>query len=47
MFATLVQNNKKAELFTYPGEKHEFVKAWSLAAGRALQFFDKYVKNAR
>lgn len=47
MFTALIQNNKKAELFTYPGEKHEFIKAWSLAAGRALQFFDKYVKNAR
>gem|GEM_PF-513356 len=47
IFAALTQNNKKAELFTYPGEKHEFIKAWPLAAGRALQFFDKYVKNAR
>lgn len=47
MFDAFVQNNKKAELFTYPGEKHEFVSAWPLAAGRALQFFDKYVKNAR
>lgn len=47
MFAALRQYGKKAELFTYPGEKHEFADAWPLAAGRALQFFDKYVKNAR
>jgi len=47
MFAALTQNNKKAELFTYPGEQHEFAGAWPLAAGRALQFFDQYVKNAR
>ena len=47
MFAALRRYDKKAELFTYPGEKHEFAGAWPLAASRALQFFDKYVKNAR
>jgi uncharacterized membrane protein (UPF0127 family)/pimeloyl-ACP methyl ester carboxylesterase len=39
--------NKKVEFFTYPGEPHEFVDGWSLAAERALQFFDAYVKNAK
>ena len=47
VFATLTADEKKVEFFTYPGEKHEFVNAWPLAATRALQFFDKYVKNAR
>jgi len=47
MFTALIENGKKTELFTYPGEKHEFTNAWLLAAGRALQFFDKYVKSAR
>lgn len=47
IFAALTADGKKTELFTYPGEKHEFVDAWPLAATRALQFFDKYVKNAR
>lgn len=47
MFGTLTRLNKKAELFIYPGEGHEFADAWQLAAQRAVQFFDKYVKNAR
>jgi len=47
MFEKLTSLNKKAELFTYPGEAHEFADAWQTAADRALQFFDKYVKNAR
>lgn len=47
MFEALTRLNKKAELFTYPGEGHEFADAWPLAASRALQFFDRYVKNAR
>lgn len=46
-YQTLTDLGKKAELFRYPGEKHEFVNAWPLAAARALRFFDKYVKNAR
>lgn len=44
MFAALKQYNKKAEFFTYPGEGHEFGEGWALAAERALQFFDRYVK---
>lgn len=44
MFATLKQYNKKAEFFKYPGEGHEFGDGWALAAERALQFFDRYVK---
>lgn len=47
MFEKLTALNKKAELFTYPGEGHEFADAWQTAADRALQFFDLYVKNAR
>ena len=47
MFEKLTSLNKKAELFTYPGEAHEFADAWQTAADRALQFFDKYIKNAR
>ena len=47
MFSALRQYGKKAELFTYPGEGHEFADAWPLAASRSLQFFDKYVKGAR
>jgi dipeptidyl aminopeptidase/acylaminoacyl peptidase len=47
IFDALTRENKKTELFTYPGEQHEFIAAWPLAAGRALQFFDRYVKNAK
>lgn len=47
MYQTLVRLGKKAEFYTYAGEKHEFADAWQLAAERALQFFDRYVKNAR
>lgn len=48
MFETLTSLDKRAELFTYPGEGHEFAgAAWRLAADRSLQFFDRYVKNAR
>jgi len=46
MYDTLTQLGKKTELFKYPGEKHEFISAWPLAAARALRFFDTYVKNA-
>ncbi|MBI3630901.1 MAG: alpha/beta fold hydrolase [Candidatus Sungbacteria bacterium] len=47
MFATLRRDGKGAEYFIYPGEAHEFIDAWPLAASRSLQFFDTYVKNAR
>ncbi|MEK7542016.1 MAG: alpha/beta fold hydrolase [Patescibacteria group bacterium] len=47
MFNALTRLNKKAEFFKYQGEGHEFAAAWPLAADRALQFFDKYVKGAR
>ena len=47
MYQALTDLGKKAEFFRYPGEKHEFVDAWPLAAGRARRFFDTYVKNAR
>lgn len=47
IFNTLTMDGKKVELFTYQGEQHEFADAWPFAAGRALQFFDKYVKGAQ
>ena len=47
MYQALAGLGKKTELFTYPGEKHEFADAWQLAAERSLQFFDRYVKSAR
>ncbi len=37
--------NKSVEFFAYPGQKHEFIEDWPLAAARALQFFDHYVKK--
>ncbi|QQG44917.1 MAG: alpha/beta fold hydrolase [Candidatus Sungiibacteriota bacterium] len=47
MYEALKNSGKKVEFYKYPGEGHEFGDAWSLAAERALQFFDKYVKGAR
>lgn len=37
--------DKKVEFFMYPEQKHEFIEDWPVAAERALQFFDYYVKN--
>lgn len=45
MYHALKQYSKKVEYFVYPDEKHEFIKEWPLAAHRALQFFDHYVKE--
>ena len=45
MYETLKAHAKSVEYFVYPGEKHEFINDWPLAAARALQFFDHYVKN--
>jgi uncharacterized membrane protein (UPF0127 family)/dienelactone hydrolase len=47
MFTTLRALGKKVEFYTYADEGHEFGEAWLVAAERALQFFDRYVKNAR
>ncbi len=47
MYQALKNKNKKVEFYRYPGESHEFADAWDLAAERALQFFDQYVKNPR
>lgn len=47
MFQTLRQFKKQVEFYRYPQEGHEFVDAWELAAERSLQFFDRYVKNAK
>lgn len=45
MYETLKRFKKPVEFFVYPGEKHEFINDWPMAAARALQFFDHYVKN--
>jgi len=45
MFVSLKERGKKTEFYTYGGEAHEFAEAWQLAANRALQFFDAYVKK--
>lgn len=47
IFRTLTDLGKTAEFFIYPGQKHEFIEDWQLAADRSLQFFDYYVKGAR
>ena len=47
MYDALMSNKKKAEFFIYPDESHEFIKDWPLAIERSLQFFDRYVKDAR
>lgn len=47
MAAELVKLGKRVEIFLYRGEGHEFGGTWQIAAERALQFFDRYVKNAR
>lgn len=47
IYQALKDNGQKVEFYRYPGEPHEFVNAWELAAERSLQFFDRYVKNAR
>jgi len=47
IFERLSSLDKKVEFYKYPEEGHEFGKAWQTAAERALQFFDRYVKNAR
>lgn len=47
MYEALVAEGRKVEFFKYEGEAHEFADAWPVAAERALQFFDKYVKSAR
>ncbi|TSC78472.1 MAG: peptidase S9 prolyl oligopeptidase active site domain-containing protein [Parcubacteria group bacterium Gr01-1014_33] len=45
MYNELSRLGKKVEFYTYPGQKHEFIEAWPIAAERALQFFDWYVKS--
>ncbi|MBI2122431.1 MAG: alpha/beta fold hydrolase [Candidatus Sungbacteria bacterium] len=46
-YEELKRLGKTTEFYSYPGEGHEFGDVWELAAERSLQFFDKYVKNAR
>ncbi len=47
MYETLQALHKRVEFYKYPGEAHEFINAWPVAAERSLQFFDKYVKNVK
>ncbi|TSC66963.1 MAG: peptidase S9 prolyl oligopeptidase active site domain-containing protein [Parcubacteria group bacterium Gr01-1014_66] len=47
MYTTLTILGKKAEFYQYPGQGHEFTEDWSLAARRAAQFFDMYVRGSR
>lgn len=35
---------KEVTFYTYPGEPHEFTKAWPLVMQRTVQFFDTYLK---
>jgi len=35
---------KEINLYTYPGEKHEFINAWPLVMKRSAQFFDSHLK---
>lgn len=43
--ATLQASGKDATLYSYPGEGHEFAKAWPQVMKISLDFFDKHVKN--
>lgn len=45
MHKTLKDYGKHVEFFMYPNEPHEFIEEWPLAVERALQFFDRYVKE--
>lgn len=45
MYGALSALGKPVEFFSYPGEEHEFIEDWQLAAERALKFFDFYVKR--
>ena len=45
IYQALKQLQKSVEYFIYPGQKHELIEDWPLAANRALQFFDHYVKK--
>ena len=45
IYQTLKQHKKTVEYFMYPGQKHELIEDWQLAANRSLQFFNHYVKN--
>ncbi len=47
MYGALATLGKGVEFFVYPDQEHEFIEDWQVAAERALQFFDRYVKNAR
>jgi dipeptidyl aminopeptidase/acylaminoacyl peptidase len=42
----LKEAGKEVELFTYEGDNHNISNNFSLAAGRSVEFFDKYLKGA-
>lgn len=37
-------HGKEIKLYTYDGEKHEFIKAWPLVMRRTIEFFNQYLK---
>jgi len=41
----LTNAEKELEYFTYEGEPHEFMKAWTTVMTRTVDFFDKHVKG--
>ena len=36
---------KTVEFYTYPGSDHNIAQGFSLAIGRSVAFFDKYLKS--
>jgi len=38
------EHQKKIFYYTYPGEDHEFIKAWPLVMKRTVEFYNKYLK---
>jgi uncharacterized protein len=42
--AAFKERGKELVFYSYPGEKHEFIKAWPLVMRRSVEFFDSYLK---
>jgi dipeptidyl aminopeptidase/acylaminoacyl peptidase len=42
--ALFKEHQKKIIYYTYPGENHEFIKAWPLVMKRTVEFYNKYLK---
>lgn len=45
LYDELMQANRVAELYTYDGDNHNLSNSFSVAMGRTIEFFDRYVKN--